>query len=559
MAIEYSDGSAIEAGILARLQQAPAKGSEVSIARADYGEWPVRYHLSPERSNLFRHLDFSGLEVLELGAGMGAISRFLAENSARLTVIEGAQPRLDALSSRLADLGNWKGVLGNVQDVVLEEKFDVVCVIGVLEYAELYIKGTDPHLAFLKKALSFLKPGGVLLLAIENAIGLKYWAGSPEDHTGRLFDSLCGYPEAPTPRTFCWRPMKAKLAQAGLTSIDTYFPFPDYKLPKHVATERCLDAFAPLAADLAGFPGTSPQGAVPLALFPESLVAAQIAQAGVLAEMSSSFLFLATSSADSSVRRQLRVREERQNEVAWSYSLLRHQPTRTCFTEKNAELYVEKEPLHVSGKLSQSFQGPDLKIIWSVPLPGRVASGENALRRAVRTAYFQEAPVLAEFISKLLKQSLKRWRTSEGLLAPESLDATFANLAIGPQDHLEWFDLEWRVEGGMPASWYVLRLILSLQVLENLTPAVAPFRTWKEFYLHLCAAHQIEPALEKDLAREAQFQSLVAPVGDLKSICQALSRTLHRRRFPARFPRRARRWERHLGRATEALRAWLRR
>jgi len=248
MSINYSDGPSVENRILSFLKDAACLGSESCIAEKHYGEWPVRYHLSPERANLLRHFDFSGLEVLELGAGMGAISRLLSERCEHLTVVEGTALRFRALSERLRDRRNWDGVVSNIEDFETSKRFDVVCVIGVMEYAELYFsKSDDPHVSFLKKATSFLKPGGVLILAIENALGLKYWAGKPEDHTGRFFDGVCGYPSNPTARTFSLRSLKEKLREIGHPVRDLYLPFPDYKVPKHWSPRSWPSGFPPLA------------------------------------------------------------------------------------------------------------------------------------------------------------------------------------------------------------------------------------------------------------------------------------------------------------------------
>ncbi len=87
--IGYSDGSRVEEEIHALIAGAEKLGSDVSLGHEKYGSWPVRYHLCPQRANLLRHFDFSGLSVLELGSGMGGVSRFLAEKAESLTVIEG--------------------------------------------------------------------------------------------------------------------------------------------------------------------------------------------------------------------------------------------------------------------------------------------------------------------------------------------------------------------------------------------------------------------------------------------------------------------------------------
>ncbi len=53
-----------------------------------------------------------------------------------------------------------------------------------------------------------LRPGGTLVLAIGNPLGVKYLSGAADDHTGRPFDSLEGYLLEYPSRTFpggCWR------------------------------------------------------------------------------------------------------------------------------------------------------------------------------------------------------------------------------------------------------------------------------------------------------------------------------------------------------------------
>src|SRR3954469_10800382 len=130
MAIDYSDGTGVETEILEILSRTTALGAEDAPGAGRYDEsWPIHYHLSPERANLLRHLDFSGLDVLELGAGLGGISRFLSEHAARLSVVEGTADRFAALSERLRDRKNWSGQVGNAAEVTFERRHDVVCVI----------------------------------------------------------------------------------------------------------------------------------------------------------------------------------------------------------------------------------------------------------------------------------------------------------------------------------------------------------------------------------------------------------------------------------------------
>ena len=60
----------------------------------------------------------------------------------------------------------------------------------MFEYGEAYIQSETPYVDFLKIISRHLKPDGKIVLAIENRLGLKYWAGCTEDHFGTLFEGL---------------------------------------------------------------------------------------------------------------------------------------------------------------------------------------------------------------------------------------------------------------------------------------------------------------------------------------------------------------------------------
>jgi 2-polyprenyl-3-methyl-5-hydroxy-6-metoxy-1,4-benzoquinol methylase len=292
MEIEYSDGHAIEERILELIRQAPKRDSSESIAQSQYAQWPVRYHLCPERANLLRPFHFRGLDVLELGAGMGAVSRWIAEEARSLHVVEGTHARFKVLSERLKDLSNWSGEVGNFQDFETDRRFDAVCLIGVLEYSELFLRNTggSPHLWLLQRCRQFLKPGGILIVAIENALGLKYWNGAAEDHRATLFDGICGYPASATPRTFSRKELKQLLVEAGYGEVDVFYPFPDYKIPRTILSEGLFEKAPALAAELAaGLPSHDYLGLPLVKYFPDTLACENLARAGLLADFSHSF------------------------------------------------------------------------------------------------------------------------------------------------------------------------------------------------------------------------------------------------------------------------------
>ena len=93
---------------------------------------------------------------------------------------------------------------------------------------------------FLKIISSHLKPDGKIVLAIENRLGLKYWAGCTEDHFGTLFEGLEGYPCTSGVKTFSQKEFGQILSDAGNLKASWFYPFPDYKLPMTIYSDRRL-------------------------------------------------------------------------------------------------------------------------------------------------------------------------------------------------------------------------------------------------------------------------------------------------------------------------------
>jgi len=210
-----------------------------SIIKSD-NRFEIIYHLSPIRQNLLCNFDFTGcVAVLELGAGCGSITGLLCEKFEHVTVIEQSKKRGTVLAHRNKERKNLDVIIGNINDVKLEKKYDVVTLIGVLEYAGTYTFGANPYKDFLTHVKTFLKPDGQLVLAIENRFGLKYWAGFREDHLDMYFTGIEGYEASQGVRTFSKMELENLLASAGFQQMQFYYPFPDYKFPSVIFSDEC--------------------------------------------------------------------------------------------------------------------------------------------------------------------------------------------------------------------------------------------------------------------------------------------------------------------------------
>lgn len=237
---KYSDGG-IEDEMLELAKQ--HGGGDYSKVIAQKKSWPILYHFSHVRRNIVEWLPMTGQErVLEIGAGPGAITGILAEKARSVTCIDLSKRRSLINAYRNRDHGNIRILVGNFQDAAegLEEKFDLITLIGVFEYAQFSIQSPDPFADYLLEIRRLLAPGGRVVIAIENRLGLKYWAGATEDHTGVYFEGLEGYPTTDYVRTFSKPELEKLFAKCKFAEWEFYYPYPDYKLPERIYSDRYL-------------------------------------------------------------------------------------------------------------------------------------------------------------------------------------------------------------------------------------------------------------------------------------------------------------------------------
>lgn len=251
--------------------------------------WPVLYHYSHIRENIISWLPFTGEEkVLEIGSGCGAVTGALCRRAKKVTCIELSRKRSLINAWRHRDCGNLTILMGNFQEIEssLTEQYDYITLIGVFEYGENYINSETPFVDFLKTVAGHLKPDGKIILAIENRFGLKYWAGCAEDHFGTLFEGLEGYPSSKGVKTFTKKELSGILEKAGGLKASWYYPFPDYKLPMTIYSDRRLPQRGELNRTETNF------DRLRLQLFQESPVYDSLLDNDLFPQFSNSFLLL---------------------------------------------------------------------------------------------------------------------------------------------------------------------------------------------------------------------------------------------------------------------------
>lgn len=248
------------------------------------GRWPIVYHMSHLRHNILNWFPFKkDATILEIGSGCGALTKLFCEVASKVVSVELTKKRAQINYERHQQYSNLKIIVGDFANVSLDCKFDYIIINGVLEYAAYMFKGNDPYCDFLKTAAMHLKPQGRMLLAIENRLGLKYWTGAREDHTGEFFSGLNGYSKGEKVKTFSKSELSDQLLQSGLEPLKFYYPYPDYKFPFEIFTDTSVNDIAPSSMDY-------PLDMSRITLFNDRLTYRSLMDLKVMDKFSNSFL-----------------------------------------------------------------------------------------------------------------------------------------------------------------------------------------------------------------------------------------------------------------------------
>lgn len=250
--------------------------------------WPVLFHLSNIRENLLEWYPFHPqASLLEIGAECGALTGLFCRKMARVTAVEASERDCRVNRERNRQYDNLTVVTSDFWNLEIEETFDYVTLIGNLGCAGSFSGSDNPYADMIGKARKFLKPGGRLFLAIENKYGVKYFAGAPEDHTGRCFDGLENYAGVDSARTFSRRTLDKMLSEAGFSHNEFYYPMPEYQFPSEIYSDRCLPSFGSLRYPCVSYDRDRYE------LLDERLVFDSICEDGMFGDFANSFLVIA--------------------------------------------------------------------------------------------------------------------------------------------------------------------------------------------------------------------------------------------------------------------------
>lgn len=475
--IAYSDGDETEQRLAAILAAATDLSVFSRELATEWTDWASLYHLSSSRANLLRPFRdrLEQAEVLEIGAGCGAITRYLGECGARVLALEGSPRRAAMARSRTRDMDNVTVVADRFDRFACEQHFDVITLIGVLEYAALFTEGDEPAVRMLERVCDLLKPGGKLIVAIENQLGLKYFAGAAEDHLNEPMAGIEGRYLGRGPRTFGRAALAALLHRAGLASQQFLAPFPDYKLPVSIVTERALSCKGFDAAAFA-WQSTRRDFQLPrhLAFAPE-LAWPEVAANGLTLDLANSFLVVAGATADPFIDPSVLVYHYSNSHRLAAYC----KETRFCLAGDGVE--VRYQPL-ASGPVAVNRL-----VRFSVPERADYVAGTplSAELMAIVTRDGWRVEEVGAFLRRflaiveaLVATPARPFRVAS-LATPvpgDFFDAVPQNILIDPEGQWHLIDHEWDLSEPFPVGWLVYRALLLLVLsLSRLCPSASTF------------------------------------------------------------------------------------
>lgn len=167
----------------------------------------------------------------------------------------------------------------------LEGMWDYIVVSDAFARVPAMFEGNAPYNKFFGEIKKHLKPNGHVILAVDNRYGLTYFAGSKERLTGKYFEGLEGYGTTGGACTFSKEAVLAMVREAGLASVKTYYPYPNFRYMTAMYTDEHLPSPGELNNNLCNF---EEERAV---LFNEAAVFDGLIKEGKFQEFSNSYLF----------------------------------------------------------------------------------------------------------------------------------------------------------------------------------------------------------------------------------------------------------------------------
>jgi hypothetical protein len=221
-------------------------------AVALYRDPEVFYHFSPMRKNLVSwYDDWKDKKILEIGSECGALTSYFSRQAFNVTCLELLSDYQQVNQLRNRKRENITYITGTITELP-DEKYDMVFIGAAFAKAALYLPNSKEdtttdgsgtagaQIALLDSLMKHLNKDGKLILAVENRMGFKYFAGAMEEYSGQYFGGIEGMEGVHGERTFTSAEMQDIFGKFPEYVIRTYYPYPDYCFPMTIYSPQFL-------------------------------------------------------------------------------------------------------------------------------------------------------------------------------------------------------------------------------------------------------------------------------------------------------------------------------
>lgn len=475
----YCDGEEFEQKIHSLIVNAKDRSLFSPELRNSIWDWRSACHLSPVRANILRPLEaLCGKRTLELGSGCGIITRYLGELGGDVVALEASQARAQTTRARTADLDNVKVVCQRIEDFKSSEKFDVVTLIGVLQYARIFSEFKEnAEMELLQHAVAQLKDDGILVVAIQNKLGMKYFSGYPEANVDIPYYGVENHytPDSIIRFSFC--EIKKLLSKVGLSEHLMLLPLPDYHMPVSILNPEAIRANNEFSLDNFLSTTTSrdrlrPDWVVPT--FSLEKAWESISQADLTEDLANSFLLIATKN-ESSIAEVKKLLPE----LAFHYSVEREPgfacvkrflPHHQSILAARTLLYPQSSnPIHLTHRVDAETYIPG-KLWWS-----KLVTLVNKPQWSSK----QLASWASSWINLVLNEAdpnkaQNQWHLDDKV-SGHLFDCTPLNCIEDKHGQLQLIDKEWELHFSLNLSYILIRGLFSS--LTSISSCAKPFES----------------------------------------------------------------------------------
>lgn len=426
-------------------------------------DWGSEYHLTHVRTNLLHSIEEVMLKrrkALELGAGMGASTNWLAEKFDVVHCIEGNIDRAKALRERNKCNDNVSIFVDDLNATSFpDENYDLITLLGVMEYLPFYSEEKPEKVCkkIMSKINKNLSDEGIFVLAIENKLGAKYFAGCQEDHNSKIFSGINGYPEK-SPITFSKKELSNMLNECGFNNIQFYFPFPDYKLPTTVIRECADIQNYEIGAIVRGnsrvYAGNREY------LMMEPLMLESLNKAGILFDMCNSFLIVCSKNSKLNLNTNYQIRKY------WNSLFVKERLHHySDFIKYDDEYYVKKCFL----KNNMDKRQDDNDILQMILKDSKMTKGKNVILEIYKSLLINDNyDKFYKYCKRLKKELIDNFSINKSdeegyeLVSGEAFDFVFNNLIEDIDGKWVFIDKKWEANTDFSEDFIMYRAIKNI-------------------------------------------------------------------------------------------------